>query len=73
MVDRLGEMRKGRRKGIEKWSRERIIEKRERDKKTIRREGGPKGLPFYNFFCFFKSSGQEKLELKHQNLVFMSL
>ena len=32
MVDRLGEMRKGRRERIEKGSRERIIEKRERDK-----------------------------------------
>ena len=35
MVERLGEMRKGRRERIEKGSRERIIEKRERDKKTI--------------------------------------
>ena len=32
MVERLGEMRKGRRERIEKGSRERI-EKRERDKK----------------------------------------
>ena len=35
MVERLGEMRKGRRETIEKESRERIIEKRERDKMTI--------------------------------------
>ena len=34
MVERLGEMRKGRRERIEKGSRERI-EKRERDKMTI--------------------------------------
>ena len=36
MVDRLGEMMKGRRERIEKGSRE-GIEKRERDKKTMRR------------------------------------
>ena len=42
MVERLGEMRKGRRERIEKRSKRRyIIEKRERDKKTIRKEGGP--------------------------------
>ena len=44
MVERLGEMRKGRRERIEKGSH-----------------------------CFFKSSGYDKLELKHQNLVFTSL
>ena len=44
MVDRLGEMRKGRRERIEKGSH-----------------------------CFFKSSGYDKLELKHQYLVFTSL
>ena len=41
---RLGEMRKGRRKRIEKGNH-----------------------------CFFKSSGYDKLELKHKNLVFSSL
>ena len=35
MVERLGEMRKGRRERIEKGGRERIIEKREIDKTTI--------------------------------------
>ena len=44
MVERLGEMRKGRRERIEKGSRERIIEKKERDKT---REGGPERPPFY--------------------------
>ena len=44
MVERLGEIRKGRRERIEKGSH-----------------------------CFFKSSGYDKLELKHQNLVFTSL
>ena len=44
MVERLWEMRKGRRERIEKGSH-----------------------------CFFKSSGYDKLELKHQNLVFTSL
>ena len=38
MVERLGEMRKGRRERIEKGSRERI-EKRERDKKIEEKEG----------------------------------
>ena len=44
MVERLREMRKGRRERIEKGSRERIIEKGERDKT---REGGPERPPFY--------------------------
>ena len=35
MVERLGEMRKGRRGRIEKGNRERTIEKGERDKMTI--------------------------------------
>ena len=35
MVEKLGEMRKGRRERIEKGSIERTIEKRERDKTTI--------------------------------------
>ena len=38
MVERLGEMRKGRRERIEKGNGERI-EKRERDKKTIEEAG----------------------------------
>ena len=44
MVERLGEMRKGRRERIEK-----------------------------GYHCFFKFSGYDKLELKHQNLFFTSL
>ena len=35
MVERLGEMRKGRRERIEKKGSREGIEKRERDKKTI--------------------------------------
>ena len=38
MIERLGEMRKGRRERIKKGSRERI-EKRERDKKIEEKEG----------------------------------
>ena len=45
MVERLGEMRKGRRERIEKGCH----------------------------CCFFKSSGYDKLELKHQNLFFYKL
>ena len=70
MVERLEEMRKGRRERIENGSREKI-EKREETKK----------LNFFFFLnsalrCshgFFKSSGYDKLELKHQNVVFTSL
>ena len=85
MVERLGEMRKGRRERIEKGSSERIekgrrerIEKRERDKKFEER-GPERPLPFFwnclepvlqCSHCFIKSSG---LELKHQNVVFTSL
>ena len=48
---------------------------RERDKKTEEKEG-PRDPPLLEFLdptlcfshCFFKSSGYDKLELKHQNL-----
>ena len=78
-VVRLGEMRKGRRERIEKGSRE-GIEKRERDKK-FEEEGLTDPSLFFNSLdpalqcrhCFFKSSGYDKLELKHQNVVFTSL
>ena len=66
MVERLGKMRKGRREGIEKGSRE-GVEKRERDKKFEEKEG------LRCSHCFFKSSGYDKLELKHQSVVFTSL
>ena len=75
-------MRKGRRERIEKGSRERIG-KRERDKKFEEKEGLRDHPPFFRIFyfldpalqcshCFFKTSGYEKLELKHQNVVFTS-
>ena len=74
MVERLGEKRKGRRERIEKESRERIIEKRERVKTTIWREGRPLLDPTLRCsHCFVKSSGYNNFELKHQNLVFTSL
>ena len=65
MVERLGEMRKGRRERIEKGSREGI--------QKDRREGGPERPPLLEFLdptrcCSHKSSGYDKLELKHQNL-----
>ena len=47
MVERLGEMRKGRRERIKKRSRERI-EKRERDKKF--EEEGLRDPPFFRIF-----------------------
>ena len=37
MVERLGEMRKGRRERTEKGSRERIIKKRERQNDNLKR------------------------------------
>ena len=49
MVERLGEMRKGRREGIENGSRERI-EKRERDKKFEEKEGLRDPPPFFRIF-----------------------
>ena len=80
MVERLGEMGKGRRERIEKGSKKRI-EKRERDKKFEVKEGLRDPSLFLNFLdpalrcshCFMKSSGYDKLELKHQNVVFTSL
>ena len=73
MVERLGEMRKGRRERIEKWSREGI------EKETKRQ--GLRDPPLLEFLdptlrcsnCFFKSSGYDKLELEHHNFVFTSL
>ena len=78
MVERLGEMRKGRRERIEKGSRERM-EKRERQfEKEGLRDLSPLFLEFLDptlrcSHCFFKSSGYDKLKLKHQNVVFTSL
>ena len=51
---------------IEKGSRERI-EKRERDSFIFLDPA------LRCSHCFFKSSGYDKLELKHQNVVFISL
>ena len=73
MVERLGEMRKGRKERTEKGSREGI------KKETKRQFKGKVGLrdpPLLEFLdptlrcshCFLKSSGYDKLELKHQNL-----
>ena len=56
MIERIGEMRKGRRERIEKGSRERI-EKRERDKKF-------EELPFLEF----SRSGPAMKPLFHQVL-----
>ena len=64
MVERLGEMRKGRRERIEKGSRERIIDG---EKETKREKEGLRDPPFIEF------SRSYNLELKHQNLVFTSL
>ena len=78
MVKRLGERRKGRRERIEKGSREGI----EKETKTpLEEKEGLRDPPLLEFLdqtlrcshCFFKSSGYDKLELKHQNLVFTSL
>ena len=70
MVERLGEMRKGRRERIEKGSTGGI------EKETKRQFEEKEGPPLSEFLdptlhcshCFFKSSGYDKLELKHQNL-----
>ena len=70
-------MRKGRRERIEKGSREGI----EKETKRQFEEEGLRDPPLLEFLdltlrcshCFFKSSVYDKLELKHQNLVFTSL
>ena len=70
MVERLEEMRKGRRERIDKGSREGI------EKETKREFEEEEGLRDPEFLdpilrcshCFFKSSGYDKLELKHQIL-----
>ena len=72
MVERLGEMRKGRRERIEKWSTEGIVKETKRQFE----EEGLRDPPFLEFLdptlscslCFFKSSGYDKLEIKYQNL-----
>ena len=72
MVERLGEMRKGRRERIEKGSREGI------EKETKRQFEDKEGLrdpPLLEFLdptlrcshCFFKSSGYD-IGAQHQNL-----
>ena len=66
MVERLGEMRKGRRERIEKGSREGI-------EKEVKRKFEEEGLRELDptlqcSHCLFKSSGYDKLELKNQNL-----
>ena len=84
MVERLrGNEEREKRERIEKGIRA-GIEKRERDKKTIEEKEGLRDPPppfFLEFLdltlqcshCYFKSSGYDKLELKHQTLVFTSL
>ena len=78
MVERLREMRKGKRERIEKGKRERIekgsrerIEKRENLKEDLRTPEFSRSVRCSH--CFFKSSEYDKLELKHQNVVFTSL
>ena len=71
MVERLGEMRKGRRERIEKGSREGIEKE---TKRQFEEKEGLKDPPLLELIdpnlrfshCFFKSSGYDKLELKHQ-------
>ena len=65
MVERLGEMRKGRRERIEKGSREGI----EKEVKRLFEEEGLRELDptLQCSHCLFKSSGYDKLELKNQN------
>ena len=78
MVEILGEMRKGRREKIEKWSREGIEKE---TKRQFEEKEGLRDPPLLEFLdptlrcshCFFKSSGYDKFELKHQNLNFTSL
>ena len=69
---------KGSREGIEKGSREGIEKE---TKRQFEEKEGLRDPPLLEFLdptlrcgqCFFKSSWYDKLELKHQNLVFTSL
>ena len=63
MVERLGEMRKGRRERIEKGSREGIEKETKRQFEVTFLEPTLRCS-----HSFFKSSEYDKLELKHQNL-----
>ena len=73
MVERLGELRKGRRERIKKGSREGIEKE---TKRQFEEKEGLRDPPLLEFVdptlrcshCFFKSSGYDKLELQHQNL-----
>ena len=73
MVERLGEMRKVRRERIEKGSREGIEKE---TKRQFEEKEGLRDPPLLEFLdlimrcshCFFKTSGYDKLELRHQNL-----
>ena len=49
MVEKLGEMRKGRSERIEKGSRERIIEKRVEIKRPFEEKEGLRDSPFIEF------------------------
>ena len=77
MVERLGEMRKGRRERIEKGSREGIEKE---TKRQFEEKDGLRDPPLLEFLdpalgcghCFFKSSGYDKLDLEHQNVVFQA-
>ena len=77
MVERLGEMRKGRRERIKKGRREQRGN-RERDKKEKEGLRDPPLLEFLDptlrcSHCFFKSSGYDKLEAQASKFVFISL
>ena len=75
MVERLGEMRKGRRERIEKGSRE-GIEKRQFEEKE-----GLRDPPLLEFLyptlrcshCFFKSSGYDDIGAQSIKICFTSL
>ena len=76
MVERLG--RKGRRERIEKGSREGIEKE---TKRQFEEKEGLRDPPLLEFLdatlrcshCFFKSSGYDKLELKHQHSVHLCI
>ena len=73
MVERLGEMRKGRRERIEKGSREGIEKE---TKRQFEQKEGKRDPPLLEFLdptlrcshCFFKSSGYDKLEFVFTSL-----
>ena len=68
--EKIERLRKGAERGLQRKEKE---TKRQFEEKEGPRDPAFKDLTLRCSHCYFKSSGYDKLELKHQNLVFTSL